>query len=450
MKKYFLLTLMIITLIACGQEKKGDTDPSNIIPVSTPGNSTEAVKAVSHFPVNEDLTEVDNSLIVEMPVDKLKESVQAKLLKDGKQLDAINSDNSIYKVGYASTSVSSNKPGFITSRNIAFASAELQAKMSIIQMKNEALTSGRSFSSFENYGTGGQDPDAIKKASYLDKLKEVADKSLDRALQELGVDDSEIAKLNGTQKEQMYNNSYNSLASSYVAEMLKGVTIVKIVEGEIGNGDYQVAVCIKYSPEQQAEAHNQQALGASKEVFNSKTLEKLRTLEPEKLISKLGAQIFKDENGNRFLVGFGQTSVQKVNKNQSRRIQMGERKARLDALQNMKNFLGEDLVTKEIRSISEKDIQYVDNSQEYFSEDSYRTLINSKTSTIDIQSTPLRTWRAIHPVSKHLVVGTMVVLTKSNNLNFSTSGTSSSQESTNSGTERSDFIESDDLDGEDF
>ena len=70
-------------------------------------------------------------------------------------------------------------------------------------------------------------------------------------------------------------------------------------------------------------------------------------------------------------------SVQKVNKNQSRRIQMGERKARLDALQNMKNFLGEDLVTKEIRSISEKDIQYADNSQEYFSEDS-RTLINSK------------------------------------------------------------------------
>ena len=148
-------------------------------------------------------------------------------------------------------------------------------------------------------------------------------------------------------------------------------------------------MCIKYSPEQQAEAHNQQALGASKEVFNSKTLEKLRTLEPEKLISKLGAQIFKDENGNRFLVGFGQTSVQKFNKNQSRRIQMGERKARLDALQNMKNFLGEDLVTKEIRSISEKDIQYADNSQEYFSEDSYRTLINSKTSTSDIQSTPL-------------------------------------------------------------
>ena len=106
------------------------------------------------------MTEVDNSLIVEMPVDKLKESVQAKLLKDGKQLDAINSDNSIYKVGYASTSVSSNKPGFITSRNIAF--AELQAKMSG-QMKNEALTSGRSFSSFENYGTGGKIQMRLKK-----------------------------------------------------------------------------------------------------------------------------------------------------------------------------------------------------------------------------------------------------------------------------------------------
>ena len=450
MKKYFLLTLMIITLISCGQEKKGDTDPTNIIPVSSPNNSAETIKAVSHFPINEDLTEVDNSLITEMPVDKLKESVQAKLLKQGKQLDVINSDNSIYKIGFASTSVSSNKPGFITSRNVAFASAELQAKMSIIQMKKEAFTSGRKFSSFENYGTGGQDPDAIKKASYLDKLKEVADKSLDRALQELGVDDSEIAKLNAGQKEKMYNNAYTSLASSYVAEMLKGVTIVKIVEGEIGSGDYQVAVCIKYSPEQQAEAHNQQALGASKEVFNSKTLEKLRNLEPEKLISKLGAQIFKDENGNRFLVGFGQTSVKKVERNQSRRIQMGERKARLDALQNMKNFLGEDLVTKEIRSISEKDIQYVDNSEEYFSEDSYRQLINSKTSTIDMQSTPLKTWRAIHPVSKQLVVGSMVILTKSNNLNFSNPGVSSSNKSSSSGTDKSDYIESSDLDGEDF
>ena len=449
MKKNILLIFLIFAFLSCGQEKKGDTNPKNIIPESS-SISSENVEPINHFPVNEDLTELDNSLIVEMPVDKLKESVQAKLIKEGKQLDAINSDNSIYKVGYATTSVSSNKPNFITSRNIAFASAELQAKMSIIQMKKEAITSGRSFESFENYGTGGQDPDAVKKASYLDKLKQVADKSLDRALQELGMDDSEILKLNSSQKEKMFNNAYESLTSSYVAEMLKGVTIVKIVEGEIGNSDYQVAVCIKYSPEQQAEAHNQQSIGASKEVFNSKTVEKLRNLEPEKLISKLGAQIFKDENGNRFLVGFGQTSVRKVEKNQSRRIQMGERKARLDALQNMKNFLAEDLVTKEIRSLSEKDITYADNSEEYFLDDTYRTLINSKQSTIDMQSTPLKTWRAIHPVSKHLVVGTMVILTKANNLNFNETSSINNNKKSTSKTEKSDYIESSEIDGEDF
>tara|TARA_B100002052_G_scaffold67060_1_gene60381 strand:+ start:6920 stop:8269 length:1350 start_codon:yes stop_codon:yes gene_type:complete len=449
MKKYFLIALTAITLIACGQEKKGDTNPDNIIPETASNSSSETVKAVSHFPVSEDMTEVDNSLIAELPSEKLRESVQAKLFKDGKRLDAINSDNTIYKVASATTTVSSNKPGFINSRNVAFASAELKAKMSIIQMKKEAITSGRDFMSFENYGTGGQDPESVKKASYLDKLKQIADKSLDRALEELGVENSEIAKLNVSEKEQMYNNSFNNLVSSYAAEMLKGVTVVKIVEGEIGNNDYEVAVCVKYSPEQQAEAQNMESLGASNEVYNSKTLAKIMDLEPEKLISKLGSQIFKDENGNRFLIGFGQTSVQKVERNQSRRIQMGENKARLMAVQNIYNFLGEDLVTKEKMTQVEKDIQYVDNSEEYFSEDSYRIMIKSKTGTMQFPTSQIKTWRAIHPVSNHLVVGTMVILNKSNNLDFSNSNSAANNKS-KSKAKRSDFIESSDIDGEDF
>ena len=55
---------------------------------------------------------------------------------------------------------------------------------------------------------------------------------------------------------------------------------------------------------------------------------------------------------------------------------MGENKARLMAVQNIYNFLGEDLVTKEKMTQVEKDIQYVDNSEEYFSEDSYLSLIH--------------------------------------------------------------------------
>ena len=116
--------------------------------------------------------------------------------------------------------------------------------------------------------------------------------------------------------------------------MIKGVSVIKIVEGEIGRNDYQIAVCVKYSPEQQAQASNQENLGASKEVFNSKIVKKLISTNSEKLISKLGAQVFSDENGNRFLLGFGQASVRKVEKNQSRYVQSGKGKGAIKPQNN--------------------------------------------------------------------------------------------------------------------
>ncbi len=447
---YLISILSILFIMSCGENKKTDIDPNNIKPESeTPLSQAQNIKAVSHFVVKEDMSPADNSEIIDEPYDKLQESVQAKLMKDGKSINIINEDGSIYKIEAQSVSIPSNKPGFITSRNIAFAKAELRAKMSILQMKSEAITSGRSFSSFENYGTGGEDPNSISKASYLDKVKAIADKSLDKALTELGVNDSELSKYNQSQKEKMFEDSYNNLVSSYVAEMIKGVSVIKIVEGEIGRNDYQIAVCVKYSPEQQAQASNQEYLGASKEVFNSKIVEKLISSKSEKLISKLGAQVFCDENGNRFLLGFGQASVRKVEKNQSRYVQSGYKKARLDAINNMKNFLAEDIVSKEIREISESDISYMDGSYDYFSEDKMTTLINSKKSTVDMTSSTIKNWKGIHPVSNNLVVGSIVILSKSNNLNFNSSN-SKTKNNNSTTTNKSKYLESESLDGEDF
>jgi len=451
MKIKYLIPIMSLFFVACSEgSKKDDSSPNNIKSESSmPSSKALNVKAVSHFVVKEDMSPSDNSEIIDEPMDKLQESVQAKLLKDGKSINIINEDGSIYKIVAQSVSVPSNKPGFITSRNIAFAKAELIAKMSILQMKSEAITSGRSFSSFENYGTGGEDPNSISKASYLDKIKAIADKSLDKALTELGANNAELAQYNQSQKEKMFDDSFKNLTSSYVAEMIKGVSVIKIVEGEIGRNDYQIAVCVKYSPDQQAQAANQEYLGASKEVFNSKTIKKLIATKPEKLISKLGAQVFCDENGNRFLLGFGQASVRKVEKNQSRLVQSGYRKARLDAVNNMKNFLAEDIVSKEIRNLSESDISYMDGSYDYFSEDQFTTLINSKKSTVDMTSTNLKNWKGIHPVSNNLVVGSIVILSKSNNLNFNSSNPNNNKSKENN-TKKSKYLESESLDGEDF
>ena len=408
---------------------------------SSKGNSATGV---SHFPVSEDLT-LDNSVIIDFPSDKLAESVTAKLMKSGKSLKTVNSDGSVYIIGTASTGVPVNKNGFITSRNIAFAKAELRAKVQLLKLTGEVVTSERN-SALISKNIQGSDPDAVEKASFLDKVATVADKSLDKALSELGVSETEIAQMNQTQKEKRYSENFYNYVSSFVGSMVKGVSVIKIAEGEVGSSDYEVAVCVKYSPEQQSEAANIKNLGASQEIINSSTVNNLRNLSPDKLISKLGAQFFKDENGNRFVLGFGQSSVQKSNTRQSSFINIGRRKARLQAVENIKNLLAEDLVGKEISETVEKVSEFQDGEQGLYTEDNYSELIQSKRSSIKMNTMNIKDWSGTHPISGTMVVGTVVILTESNNINFTTNSITNK----NDVTKKSEYKVSQDIDGEEF
>ena len=208
MKKQLITLAMLVILFSCKDAEQKDTNATNIEPevetVSPDGSgnnsstSASSVKGVPHFPVSEDLT-LDNSVIIDLPSDKLAESVTAKLMKSGKYLSTVNSDGSVYFIGSASTGVPVNKNGFITSRNIAFAKAELRAKVELLRLTGEIVTSERN-SALISRNIQGSDSDAIQKASFIEKVAAVADKSLDKALSQLGVDQSEIAQMNQSQK----------------------------------------------------------------------------------------------------------------------------------------------------------------------------------------------------------------------------------------------------------
>jgi len=454
MKKQLITLAMLVILFSCKDAEQKDTSATNIEPevetVSPDGSgnnsstSASSVKGVPHFPVSEDLT-LDNSVIIDLPSDKLAESVTAKLMKSGKYLSTVNSDGSVYFIGSASTGVPVNKNGFITSRNIAFAKAELRAKVELLRLTGEIVTSERN-SALISRNIQGSDSDAIQKASFIEKVAAVADKSLDKALSQLGVDQSEIAQMNQSQKEKRYSENFYNYVSSFVGSMVKGVSVIKIAEGEVGSSDYEVAVAIKYSPEQQSEAANIKNLGASQEVINSETVNKLRTLSPDKLVSKLGAQFFKDENGNRFVLGFGQSSVQKSNTRQSSLINVGRRKSRLQAVENIKNLLAEDLVGKEIEEAAEKISEFQDGEQALYTEDNYSELIQSKRSSIKMNTMKIKDWRGTHPISGTTVVGTVVILTESNNINL-TKNTAIDKKGV---TKKSEYKISEDIDGEEF
>lgn len=429
------LALWCTLLFSCEGEKQ-----SNIREEKGTEITSEAAKSIT---INEDLS-VNNGQIVVYPSDNLREAVGTKLAAKGKGLNTVNADGSVYTIGSASTGIPSNSSGFINSRNIAFAKAELRAKIEILRLAGESITSERASSLIVN-AKSGNDPDAKQKASTLEKAKTLLDTSIDRALVELGMSENEVKKMNEGQKEKAYNESFRNYVSSFVSSMIKGTTVVKIVEGEAGKNDYQVAVCIKYSPENQNMAANFSEYGASKETLNDPIIDQLRKIDPSDLVPKMGAQIFVASNGQKVFVGFGQRPIRQTSTRQSNQESIAFRAARLQAIENIKNLISEDLIAKETSESIEKIIEYQDGSGVLYTEENFAELIESKKTTIQLNSVELRQWITAHPVSQSIIAGSIVILTEGNNLTIGNNANNSK-----SVTEKSDYSESKSLEGEDF
>ena len=349
------------------------------------------------------------SELLTFPEEALTESLNASLSKQGKALGTINSDGSIYVIGSATTARPSNMSGFVNSRNVAYAIAEMTAKMNLLRMAGESITSGRGFQMLEDI-VEGQDPDAKKVATSLDKALKAADKSLDNALSALGVPASEIAAMNEPQKQVRFKQDFNQSVRSLVAGMVHGCSVVRIAEGEMGKDDYQIAVCVKYSPEFQSMAAAMKSglitsvpTGAAK---NSR--EKMMEMSPNELIYKLGTWISYDNNGNMVVYGFGQQEVREVGDRQSAAISRASSQARLQAINNVKNFVAEDLIAEESQNSVEKLREYSDGTNAYFSQQKWQQAVTAKSTTLNIATEQVRTWRATHPVSNTMVVGYIV------------------------------------------
>lgn len=447
MKKFYFRTTIVVALLAisCGSDGESDRLRDN-----SPDNAPDITAQESGAPVTsgslnirEDAT-MGNTAIVEYPSDRLRSTSQAHLNRMGKSLNTINSDGTVYTIGFATTAVPSNANGFIASRNIAYARAEMRAKIDILRLSGEQITSERS-STLIDRAVSGQDPDAQDKASMLQKASRVVDASLDKALSELGVSQAEIARMNQQEKERVYEETFYSYVSSFVSGLIRGITTLQIVEGDAGGNDYQVAVLVKYDPELQNLAARFPELGADQNQLNSPIVDQLRTINPEELLSKMGSQVFRLPDGSRVLVGYGQSSYRATDSRQSNQERIAFSRARLQAVESIKNMIAEDLISKEVSESIEKVIEYADGTGNMYSEENYSELIESRASTINMNTFELRQWKAVHPVSEHIVTGSIVVLTERINVLLE-----SPNSVLNSQSQKSEFLESNKLEGEDW
>lgn len=353
--------------------------------------------------------------VSDFPEDVLTKSMNTSLTKKGKTLNAINSDGSIYVIGAATTARPSNMTGFVNSRNVAYSIAEMTAKMNLLRLAGERISSGRGFQLLEDI-IEGEDPDAKEKASMLDKVAKIADKSLDKALSELGVSDSEIKSMNESKKKAVYEQNFNQTIRSLVAGMVKGCAVVRIAEGESGRDDYQVAVCLKYSPEFQSFAatiqnggHGTIPSAASKSSRNT-----IINMPESELVKRLGVWITYNEQGQMVIYGFGQQEVRETGSRASAAYNRAYSQARLQAVNNIKNFVAEDLVANESMQSIEKLREYADGSNAYFSRNKWEQAVKAKETTLNIATEQVRQWKGVHPVSNTNIAGYVVAWTFSN------------------------------------
>ena len=394
MKKLTALITLLLCIVAFAKAQ----NPADLA-------KTEAVQETQ---------EVQNE-IKEFPEDVLTNYMMTALSKKGKSLGTINSDGTIYVIAANATARPSNMPGFINSRNIAYSIAELTAKMNLLRLAGEQITSGRGFTMLEDI-IEGEDPDASHKAGMLEKAAKIVDKSLDKALEYLGVSEEDIAKMNQSKKQAVYEQNFDQTVKSLVAGMVKGCAVVKMVEGEIGSDDYQIAICMKYSPEFQSLAavirdHTEYQIPVAKAKSSN---EMMMNMSPEDLVSRMGVWVTYNKEGQMVVYGFGQQEVRTTSSRQSSAFSRAYSQARLQAVNNIKNFVAEDLVAEETQTNVEKLREYADGTNNYFSQQKWEQAVKAKETSLNIATEQIRQWKGKHPVSGHDVAGFVVAWTPAN------------------------------------
>lgn len=386
--------------------------------------------------------------LIEYPEDALTKSMGTSLAKQGKSLGVINNDGSIYIIGAATTARPSNMQGFINSRNVAYSIAELTAKMNLLRLAGEQITSGRGFTLLEDI-IEGEDPDAKKKATLLEKASKLVDMSLDKALIELGISAAELKLMNESKKKAVYEQKYNQTVRSVVAGMIKGCSVVRIAEGESGKDDYQIAICMKYSPEFQSFASVIQN-GGNGSITNGagkSSREQILNMKEEDLMMRMGTWITYNEKGQMVIYGFGQQEVQDVGSRQSAAFSRAFSQARLQAINNVKNFVAEDLVVSETMESTEKLSEYADGTNAYFSRNKWEQAVKAKETTLNLATEQVRQWKGVHPASGKAMAGYVVAWTyenaqQANSVRHMLNGTSSTNSSKSSSAMRQQTVKS--------
>lgn len=273
--------------------------------------------------------------------------------------------------------------------------------------------------------------DEIKAKSQLealwDKALALAGGSLDRKLEDLGINPEQYNKAPKEKKKTLLKSAVTQKSITKALADTSGMIPLQTFEGTDGKGNYAVRVAVSKSPNRialvKAMLHNGSNVPAQANKKSFKTIDEQVILPDDVLFNQFGTRLLYDKEGYPVLISFGQAGVINSGSEAMKAVKLESARnlAKTNARASLTNLLRSSTVFKSVVTQVSKaatDMKLIsgdDGITEEMIESVDYTNSTNNTSTTRSQITnfagirELHSWSYVHPQLGHEVVGTILM-----------------------------------------
>ena len=305
------------------------------------------------------------------------------------------------------TTKSSN---FLQSRSNAFDVAKLNAKESyssyIAQNLKVAISSKKKEGDFSAQPQEEENDD-VSPSNLFDKLKVLANAEVDTRLAKKGLNpdgkDEKTEQAKQDELKKILNSSeFKKTIESYTTRVLTGMQVNKVFESCVaGNVRCEISLAMSWSDNSVKLAEALSTSNAAVFVSGAPGKKLPPKFETSQVLANVGPRLFKDENGNYYLLA---TAIVSPASKSQISVDMAYDKAKLSAQAFIRTFASENLASDGYFNPNELLKEHRDGSEVIESNDKYQRRISSISDSLKLSGiTKHSEGKVTHPANPDLV-----------------------------------------------
>jgi len=294
MRKYFVITALLIgilnTLIFAKEAKIGQKD----------------VREINSYVEKTTVADIDDQI-----EDSIQEYAENHNFEFG--IDEKRGKHFIYAI--ETVAQKPMDPDFVKSLSVAYEKAFFAAQEQFVMDIFGKVISQKESELFSNSSTNAKEFDSDKTTNkgimakigrVFDKSLSLAEKSLDNALMELGVNSSEIEKLNTKEKKTLFKNKFVSNSMKEAYGRVSGFIPIKTFVGKDETGQYAVGVIAMRSDKTSQIAKDISRQRETLVEGKGRSIKDIVPTDKKKLLNEFGLRLVFDATGKPALISYAQ------------------------------------------------------------------------------------------------------------------------------------------------